>query len=47
MPDLDRILDEQRQAAAAVMAGGGRAERLWLFDWVAEELLARLENRDQ
>ena len=42
MAEMDRILDEQRQAAEAVVNGGGRAERTWLDDWVAEEVLVRL-----
>ena len=32
MTDLDRILDEQRQAAEAVVNGGGQGERTWLDD---------------
>ena len=35
---LAAILAEQRRAAAAVRAEPGRGVRLWLADWVAEEL---------
>ena len=36
---LAALLAEQRRAAAAVIAEPGRGVRLWLADWVAEELL--------
>ena len=39
MHSLAAILAEQRRAAAAVIAEPGRGVRLWLADWVAEELL--------
>lgn len=43
MSTLDRILAEQRAAAARVMANHeDRLARLWLADWVAEELLYRI-----
>ena len=45
-PDGERVLSEQRAARDAIAAGDeSRGARLWLADWVAEEVLIESEAR--
>ena len=45
LAQLIQCLVEQRAAVRAVRARGRAADRLWLSDWVGEEVLIRLEAR--
>lgn len=43
---MDTILEEQRRAVAYLCANpGDRSAMVWLNDWIAEEILLRLEQR--
>lgn len=45
--ELRRILEEQRAAAEYLRScPSDRGARLWLADWVAEEILLILEERN-